>query len=128
MPINSPHRDRHEPQVCRDNQKSVLLGNPMCCRYRHEMGGRGVDRDEIGAVAARMLAEARAVRAAFPDVVPGGDLPPVPPGGGVGPKGALWRALRCLRDEVQLVRAGAAGTVAVLEDEIACVERLVRGG
>ncbi|WP_439628877.1 hypothetical protein [Gemmata sp.] len=88
-----------------------------------------MDREEIEAIGVRLLAEARALREAFPDaaVVPGRAVPDVPDGE-AGPEGALWRALRCLRDEVALVRAGAAGTVVVLGDEIACVERLVPAG
>ncbi|WP_439622366.1 hypothetical protein [Gemmata sp.] len=38
-----------------------------------------------------------------------------------GPVRALWQFLRWQWDEVTLVRTGAAGTVVVLGDEIACV-------
>jgi hypothetical protein len=71
------------------------------------------------------LAQARALRAAFPDPaamaqVAVGDGWPKPPGGD-GLSG-VWAALRYLRDEMVLVRDGRAGTLAVLDDEIAHVE------
>jgi hypothetical protein len=76
-----------------------------------------------------MLGEARALRAAFPDAgamsgLPVSDLPPRDPDENV------WvaecrAALIYLRDEMILVRAGKTGTLAVLDDEIACVERLL---
>lgn len=77
---------------------------------------------------ARILVEARAIRAAFPDAEAMRDLtvsplPPAPPAGGA----ALWAALRHLRDEMLLVRAGKAEGPIVLDDEIACVERLLSG-
>ena len=76
---------------------------------------------------ARILAEARAIRAAFPDTqamqgVTISPLPPEPTGGA-----ALRAALRYLRDEMVLVRAGKADDLVVLDDEIAGVEHLLTG-
>jgi hypothetical protein len=76
----------------------------------------------------RMLNEARALRAAYPDAeamraLPVGALPAESPGGDAA--SALRAALGYLRDEMLLVRAGRAGNLIVLDDEIACVEGLL---
>jgi hypothetical protein len=75
-----------------------------------------------------MLREARALRSAFPDAeamreLPVSPLPPETPGS----RGAsdYRAALRYLRDEMLLVRSGKANDLTVLDDEIACVERLL---
>lgn len=77
----------------------------------------------------RMLSEARAVRAAFPDVEAMQELSvsPLPPKAQNGDAAATeYRpALGYLRDEMLLVRAGKANGLTVLDDEIACVERLL---
>jgi hypothetical protein len=87
-----------------------------------------MNRDEMRTMGTRMLHEARALRAAFPDTDAMRDLP----------VSALPRrspdeseemseyraALGYLRDEMMLVRAGKAENLIVLDDEIACVERL----
>jgi hypothetical protein len=77
----------------------------------------------------RMLREARALRAAFPDANAMGDLPvsALPPESpNEGDEVIEYRtALRYLRDEMLLVRAGKADDLTVLDDEIACVERLL---
>jgi len=78
---------------------------------------------ELRAMAERLLREARALRAAFPNVdamrVAVGEGAAVPPGGA-----ALRAALRYLRDEMAVVRDGRADSLVVLDDEIANVERL----
>jgi hypothetical protein len=77
----------------------------------------------------RILAEARALRGAFPDADAMSELsvsaiPSVAPGDNDGV--AEYRAaLGYLRDEMLVVRAGRAVTLTVLDDEIACVERLL---
>ena len=73
-----------------------------------------------------MLAEARALRAAYPDAgamaaLPVSGLPTAPPGDGKGPV-----ELHYLRDEMLVVRAGRAADLTVLDDEMANVERLLR--
>jgi hypothetical protein len=65
-------------------------------------------------MAAKLLSEARTLQAAFPDIeamqrVEISDLP------------AGNESLRFLRDEMLLVRAGQAGTLTVLEDEMAAI-------
>jgi hypothetical protein len=74
-----------------------------------------------------MLAEARALRAAFPNVDAMRDLPvsALPPTDGEQPSECRV-ALGYLRDEMLLVRAGKAESLTVLDDEIAGVERLLR--
>ncbi len=85
-------------------------------------------RNELRVAGERLLAEARAVRAAYPD---GAAMRRVP-ASGVGPTGddegseALRAAMRYLRDEMAVVRDGRAGTLAVLDDEVANVERRMR--
>jgi hypothetical protein len=82
---------------------------------------------EMRAAGAQLLAQARAVRAAYPDAAAMRAvlLSPRPDGGG---RPQLLTALRSLWDEVVLVRDGKADGVGVLTDEIACVEReLARG-
>lgn len=80
-----------------------------------------MDCDDIGIVGARLVAEARALRAAYPDAAAMralgvSDVSPVP-------AGRVGAALRHLRDEMLLVRSGQAGTAAVLDDELALAER-----
>jgi hypothetical protein len=75
-----------------------------------------------------MLGEARALRAAFPDAEAMRELPvsPLPPAAENGGQEAAEcrAALGYLRDEMMVVRAGRAMDLTVLDDEIACVERL----
>jgi hypothetical protein len=78
-----------------------------------------------------MLNQARAIRAAYPDVgamreLPVGDPPPESTGETEW-EAALRAALGYLRDEMLLVRAGKANDLTVLNDEIAGVERLLAG-
>jgi hypothetical protein len=77
--------------------------------------------------ALRILDEAEALRAAFPDVtamlaLPISVLPPEPHA-----EKSIRTALGYLRDEMLLVRAGRVEELTVLDDEIACVRKLVRG-
>ncbi|WP_439626139.1 hypothetical protein [Gemmata sp.] len=87
-------------------------------------------RDEMGGK--RLLREARALRDAFPDADALRGLPVSAVPAGTAPEDAVpcrcRAALRCLRDEMLLVRSGAAGTLVVLDDEMARVERLLRDG
>jgi hypothetical protein len=79
---------------------------------------------EVRATVERLLAQSRAIRAAFPDAAGMRDLPVDPPplvGDG---RPGLSAAVRYLWDEVQLVRDGKAGGVVVLDDEMANVEAL----
>jgi hypothetical protein len=92
-------------------------------------GGRGVERIEMMTMGTRMLGEARALRAAFPDAdamrgLPVTVIPAAPPD--EGETAHEYRAaLGYLRDEMLLVRAGRATDLTVLNDEIVCVERLL---
>jgi len=72
--------------------------------------------------AEQLLDQARALEAAFPDGVAGLSVADLPDGG----PPDLIPALRYLRDEMLLVRAGNVTDLTVLDDEIACVERLLR--
>jgi hypothetical protein len=87
-----------------------------------------MSRDEMRDVSVRMLGEARALRAAFPDAGAMRELPVSAIPAATGDEGedeAAYRdALGYLRDEMLLVRAGKADSLLVLDDEIACVERL----
>jgi hypothetical protein len=92
-----------------------------------EGGADPMGRDSVTAAGMRMLDEARALRRAFPDAaalrgVTVSPLAAAPAGGE-----ALGAALRYLWDEMVLVRDGKAGTLAVLDDEIAHAERLLAG-
>jgi hypothetical protein len=76
----------------------------------------------------RLLDEARALRAAFPNVeamrrLPVSSLSPVANVEDVTAAEYL-AGLRYLRDEMLVVQAGRATDLTVLDDEIACVERL----
>jgi hypothetical protein len=72
----------------------------------------------------QLLTEARSLRASFPDPVAVGSVAISPlPDGAEYP--ALAAAMKHLRDEMLLVRAGQAGTIGVLDDEIAIVESLL---
>lgn len=77
------------------------------------------------ALAAQLLGEAGALRAAFPDpsALRAVAVSHVPPDGG----DALLAALGYLRDEMLLVRDGTAGTLAVLDDEASHVRRVLAG-
>lgn len=88
-----------------------------------------VDRTELRHEGSLLLAEARELRAAFPDVgamsgLPVSSLPEGPcDGEGLADRRA---ALAYLRDEMLVVRAGRAADLTVLDDEMANVERLFR--
>lgn len=87
-------------------------------------------RDEMRTLGMCMLGQARALRVAFPDADAMGDLrvsdlPPESPGEG-NEASACRAALGYLRDEMLLVRAGKAGHLTVLDDEIANAESLLR--
>lgn len=84
-----------------------------------------MERDMLRAAGRQLLDEAEALRQAFPDAAALRDLPVGPrvgPGDGSGP---LRAALGYLRDEMLVVRGGRAGTLAVLDDEMAHVEDLL---
>jgi hypothetical protein len=86
-----------------------------------------MSQSEMRAMGIRLLNEARALRSAFPDTdamreMPVSDLPP----DSAGEAASEYRtALRYLHDEMLLVRSGKADSLTVLDDEIACVERLL---
>lgn len=85
-----------------------------------------MERNELRSLGRRLVREARAIRATYPNVEGMGELPvsavpPEPPGN---EGAAFWRALGYLRAEMVLVRAGHSGTLVVLDDEIALVESL----
>lgn len=86
-----------------------------------------MDQHEARAMGERILNEARAPRAAFPNAATLRHLPVsgLPITFGVSPP--LLAALRCLRDEVLLVRAGKAVDLTVLNDVIACIECFLPG-
>jgi hypothetical protein len=88
-------------------------------------GGRAVDRIELRSMGARLLSEARALRAAFPDGEAMRALPVSPLSPEVSGQEAVRAALVYLRDEMLLVRSGKANELGVLDDEIARVERLL---
>ena len=87
-----------------------------------------MDRNEMRTMGTRMISEARALRAAFPDAEVMRELPvsavPAATPGESGATSDLRAALGYLRDEMLLVRAGGADDLTVLDDEIACVERV----
>jgi hypothetical protein len=82
--------------------------------------------NDVRSWGARLVAEARALRAAYPDAVATGalEVSDVP----AELDGRAGAALRHLRDEMLLVRAGQVGTLVVLDDEMAIVERLLGPG
>jgi hypothetical protein len=88
-----------------------------------------MDWNEARTMGVRMLDEARALRAAFPDVGAMCRLTvsAVPPGTSNedAAASALRAALGYLRDEMLLVRAGRIGDLTVLDDEIAHTEGLL---
>lgn len=89
-----------------------------------------MEPDEVKRMVGRILAEARALRAAFPDAdamreVRVSDLPAAPPGSDEGAP-SCRAALSYLYDEMLVVRAGKAADLTVLDDEMANVERLLR--
>jgi hypothetical protein len=89
-----------------------------------------MNASEARHLGSRLLTEARALRASFPDVdamreVRVGDLPEAQAGDGQDAPDSP-AALRYLRDEMLAVRAGRASDLTVLDDEIAGVERLLR--
>ena len=80
-----------------------------------------MDCDDIRILGARLVAEARALRAAYPDAaamrtVGVSEVSP-------DSAGRVVAVLRHLRDEMLLVRSGQAGTPVVLDDELALAER-----
>jgi len=86
-------------------------------------------REELRAAGVRLLRTAAAVRSGFPDVaamgrVELGGRPFVPTAGDPG-LARLWTALAFLWDEVDAVRSGRAGTLAVLDDEVVYVAGLL---
>ena len=87
-----------------------------------------MNQDELRAAGVELLAQARVLRAAYPDpaalaaVAVPARLPDDRCGAADRPAG---RVLRYLRDEMLLVQAGRAGTLTVLDDEMANVERLL---
>jgi hypothetical protein len=90
-----------------------------------------MSRDDVRAAGERLLAAARSVRAAFPDVgamrrVAIGDRPDCSVG--EAPEAARCRAaLGFLWDELALVRAGKADTRTVLDDEMTHAAGLLAG-
>ena len=87
-----------------------------------------MDRSELRTLGRRLLEEARALWAAFPDAGAMRELAvdeaqPGPFGDDEG--AAACAALGYLRDEMLLVRAGGTDTLTVLDDEIAHAECLV---
>ena len=89
-------------------------------------GDRAVDGNETRTTEMGLLNEARALRAAFPDVDAMRELllsalPPEAPDGDEEAT-AFRAALGYLRDEMLLVRAGRADSLTVLDDEIAYTE------
>jgi hypothetical protein len=90
-----------------------------------------VHANEVTTMGLRLLGEARALRAAFPETgamagLPISDLPAAPPGDAEDVAG--YPVLGYLRDEMLVVRAGRAKDLTVLDDEIAAVERLLGHG
>lgn len=88
-----------------------------------------MDRSELRAQGMRLLIEARAIRAAYPDLNAMGalrvsDVRMESFGGDKGSE-TFWVALGHLREEMVLVGKGKSDTLAVLDDEIANVERLL---
>jgi hypothetical protein len=87
-------------------------------------------RTELRAAGEELLGQARALRAAFPDVAAMGALPVATLPAGLpaaDPAAGLRAALGYLRDEMLLVRSGGADDLVVLDDEIAHAEGLFRG-
>ena len=86
-----------------------------------------MDRSELRALGHRLLEEAQALRAAFPDAVAMRELTvSAAPAGPFGDDETTFAAaLGYLRDEMMLVRAGGTDTLAVLDDEIAHAESLL---
>jgi hypothetical protein len=86
-------------------------------------------RYELRVMGERLLAEARALRAAFPDAAAMWRVPAT--GGEAGSAGGgeaaadFRAAVGYLRAEMALVRDGKADSLTVLDDEIANVERLL---
>ena len=80
--------------------------------------------DAMRAACERLLAQARAVRAGYPDdaVMRAVEVTPLPTETGWPD---LRSAMRCLWQEMALMRDGTAGGVWVLDDEIAHVETVL---
>jgi hypothetical protein len=89
-----------------------------------------VERSELRALGNRLLAEARALRSACLHDGVTRELPVSEVQKGTFADDAkaltLWAALGYLREEMVLVRDGKAGTLTVLDDEIAYTEELLR--
>jgi hypothetical protein len=82
--------------------------------------------DEMRQACEQFLAQARAIRGAFPDAAAmRGVAIDSEPGGDGWPD--LRSALRYLRDEMVFVRDGGASGVGVLDDEIAHTEAVLAG-
>jgi hypothetical protein len=84
-----------------------------------------VERDMILVAGRQLLDEAEALRVAFPDVAALKALPVGPRVGAGEGYGPLRAALGYLHDEMLVVQGGTAGTLAVLDDEMAHVEDLL---
>jgi hypothetical protein len=86
--------------------------------------GSPMTRETILAAGRRMLAEARALRLAFPTPAALRATPLTPLAAAPGHE-ALRAALGYLWDEMVLVRDGKAGDLGVLDDEVAHAEGLL---
>ena len=84
-----------------------------------------MDRSELRALGRRLLEEARALRAAFPDVAAMRELSVSAARAEPFGDDEFAAALGYLRDEMLLVRAGGTDTLTVLDDEIALAESLL---
>ena len=80
--------------------------------------------ENMRAACEKLLEQARALRAAFPDIpaMCGVDISPLPTGSGFTD---IRAAFRHLRDEMVLMRDGRSEGVGVLDDEIAITESLL---
>lgn len=106
--------------------KGVRVIHKLKRRFRVvlESGGCPMERDAMMIAGRRMLAEARSLRAAFPDAAAmWGMVISAPPTSSNYP--ALVSALGFLRDEMLLVQDGKAPTLGVMDDEMANVESLL---
>ena len=86
-----------------------------------------MDRNDMRTMARRILDEARSLKAAFPNQEAMRELPVskrLPETTGA-EGSALRAALVYLLDEMLLVRSGEATALTVLDDEFACVVRLL---
>ena len=80
--------------------------------------------NEVRSAAERLLEQAQALRAAFPDTEVMRSLPVAEAvADAPGEASPVVAAMRCLRAEMLLVRDGRAYSLLVLDDEVACVRR-----